>query len=786
MKAQPVSSSVPFHLALIATLAMLPLAAPAVADTLPGAADGMAQINAEPPPLEPTGMRFNLCCYTTTMATADLNGDGDADVIAGNGLSYDVSVLVSNGAGGLADPVSYPVGVFSLGYVAVAAGDATGDGNADVIATGYDDEEILLYPGDGSGALGAPVTLSAGGGVYPTSAEIIDVDGDGNADIVTANGDSGNISVLLGDGAGGFASAANFPAGAFPVSMGIADVDGDGAPDVVTANAGTSDLSILIGDGSGGFAVPVSASIGADAEPFGVAVADVSGDGSADIVVANRGLDGSPFPPPEFPGTVSVLINDGSGGFAAAVQYPVGAGDGRADAVALGDVTGDGNTDIVISRPIANTVDVLAGDGSGGFAAAVSVPTGVGPNPLAIADVTNDGHLDVLTGNAVGSSLSVLPGDGAGHVGFEGNHPAGVFPHAVAAIDLNGDDAPDVVTVNIQGSDASVLINDGVGGFAAPVNYPVDASPAGITTGDVNGDGHADVVSANLGGGTVSILLGDGAGGFAAAANVSVGGTFESPYAVALGDANGDGNLDIATANTNISNHSISFLPGDGSGGFGPAVLYPVGVDGYSQPQGVVLTDVTGDGNADIVTANSGGGNLSLLAGDGAGAFAAAVLLPTDLGPVAVAAGDVDGDGNPDLVSLNTTTQNVSVLISDGAGGFAPSVQYLIYPFESVVDFNPWPWGLALGDVDGDGTLDIVTANTQNDTISVLPNDGAGGFGEFFNYDTGAHPGSVAIADIDGNGSSDVVTANRQNNNISVLFNGAAGGEVIFANGFDG
>lgn len=780
MKANPAPLSSPIRLAVSALLAACPFAA---ATAAPAASP--AAVLAEPPPLAPAALRYDLCCFTTTITTADLNGDGDADVIAGNGMSYDVTVLVSDGSGGFADEVNYPVGMFSLGYVAVAAGDVTGDGNVDVIATGYDDDEILVYPGDGSGALGATQSLSSGG-QYANWVEAVDINGDAVLDIVTANGDSGDVSVLLGDGAGGFASATTWPTGPYPVSMAVADVNGDGAPDVVTANAGTSDLSILLGDGAGGFAAPVSMGIGPDAEPFGVAMADVNGDGSPDIVVANRGLDGSPFPPPEFPGNVSVLINDGSGGFAAAVQLPLGPGDGRADAVALGDVTGDGNIDIVISRPIANTADVLAGDGAGGFADAVSVPTGVGPNPITIADVTGDGHLDVLTGNAVGSSLSVLPGDGAGNVGFEGNFPVGVFPHAVAAVDLNGDDAPDVVTVNAQGNDASVLINDGAGGFAASVSYPVDISPTGMASGDVNNDGNADIVSANLGGGTVSILLGDGAGGFAAAANFSVADGFESPYAVALGDANGDGNLDVATANTNISNHSISFLPGDGAGGFGPAVSYPVGVDGYSQPQGVVLTDVTGDGNADIVTANTGGDNLSLLAGDGTGAFAAAVLLPTGLGPVAVAAGDVDGDGNPDLVSLNTTTQDVSVLISDGAGGFAPSMQYLIYPFESVVDFNPWPWGLALGDVDGDGSLDIVTANTQNDSISVLPNDGAGGFGEFFNYGTGAHPGSAAIADIDGDGSADVITANRQNNNVSVLFNGPGGGDTIFANGFDG
>lgn len=734
--------------------------------------------------LRPTGMRFNVCCYTTSMVTADLNGDSHADIVTGNGLSYDVSVLLSDGTGGFSDPVSFPVGSFTLGFVAVAAGDVTGDAHPDIVATGYDDDEILVYVGDGQGGFGAPASFFTGNGQYPTAVEIVDVTGDGHPDIVTANGDSSNISVLAGDGTGGFAAAANFPTGAFPTSLAVADVTGDGKSDVVTANSQTLDVSVLVGDGTGGFAAPVNLSVGADAEPTAVAAADVSGDGHVDLVVANKGLDDSPFPPPELPGTVSVLIGDGAGGFAAAVQYSAGAGDGRADAVALGDVTGDGHPDIVVSRPLANTAGVLAGDGAGGFAEAVTVPTGVGPGPVAIADTTGEGHLDVVTANAVGSSISVLPGDGEGNIGFAGNFPAGMFPFAVASMDLNDDGYPDLVSANGMSNDVSVLVNNGFGGFDNAVSYAVGTSPALTAVGDVDDDGHADLVVANLGGGDVSVLLGTGTGGFAPAANFSIGEGFQSPYAVALGDANGDGHLDIATANTNISNDSISFLLGDGTGNFAAAVMYPVGDGSFYQPQGIVLTDVTGDGHADIVTANSGANNLSVLVGDGAGNFAAAVHLTPDLGPVAVAAADVTGDGRVDLVTLNTTAQDVSVLAGDGAGGFAAAVNYAIYPFEGIVDYNPWPWGLAVADVTGDGDLDIVTANTQNDTVSVLPNDGAGGFGSFANFDTGAHPGSVTVADIDGDGKADVITANRQNNNVSVLFNESAG-DVIFADGFD-
>ena len=736
--------------------------------------------------LAPTGLRFDLCCYTTSMAVADLDGNGQSDVITGNGMSYDVSVLLASGTGGYLDPVSYPVDAFTLGFLAVAVGDVDGDGRIDVVATGFNNDEILLWPGDGNGGLGAATSLSAGSGHDPTAIAIADVDGDGKPDLVTANGDSNDVSVLKGDGAGGFAAPTHAPAGGWPLALAVADLDGDGHPDLVTLNSDSLDVSVLHGDGAGGFAPPSATSIGPDARPFGLAVGDLDGDGRPDVAVANAGSDGSMFPPPELPGSVSVLMNDGSGVLAAAVQYPVGSGDGRADHVVIGDVTGDGLADIVASRPLANAATVFAGDGAGGFGRAVLVPAGVGPAPLALADATGDGHVDVLTANAVGSSLSVLPGDGQGRVGFPGNFPAGNGPYAVAAGDLDGDGLPDVVTANAFADTVSVLLNDGAGGLRPPVDYPVESFPNSVAIGDMNGDGHADLVVANLGGGTVSVLRGDGAGGFGAATSTSVGGTFESPYALALGDANGDGKLDVATANTNISNDSISLLLGDGQGGFAPAQLFAPGPSGYYQPQGVVLADVTGDGHADIVTADTGADSLSLLVGDGAGGFAPALLLPTDLGPVAVAAGDVTGDGIVDLVSLDTTTQDVSVLVGDGAGGFAEPANYPIYPFEDVVDYNPWPWGLALADVDGDGMPDIVTANTQNDSVSVLPNDGAGGFGHFLNFGTGAHPGAAAVADIDGDGRADVITANRENADVSVLFNrtGSAA-DRIFADGFD-
>lgn len=739
----------------------------------------------EAPDFAPAAMHYANCCFAASLAATDLDGDGRVDLVVGNMMSGDVSVLLS-GNGGYAEPDTIPLLYQPAGDISVALGDVDGDGRADLAVTGYDAAEIRVYRGDGTGGFGAPATFDVGSGSQPTAIALGDVTGDGHLDLVVANGESGSVAVLAGDGSGGFAAAVNSPAGNWPDALVLADFDADDHLDVAVENPGTKEVSILFGDGSGHFAAPQSVSVGAESEPFGLAVGDVDGDGHPDLVVANAETGGEEFPPPELPGSVALLRNDGSGGFAPAQRMPAGDGQGRAQGVALADVTGDGRLDIVLSRPNANAVSVLAGDGAGGFAAAVNRPVAQGPGPLVVADVTGDGRDDIVVANAVSPSLSVLPTDGAGTFGFAANFQAGEYPHWAVAADLNGDGHADVATANAFGNDVSVLLGDGSGGFAPPVHYPTGDAPTGLAVGDIDGDGHLDLVSANLGGGSISLLRGSGDGSFAAAVDFGAGGSWESPYAVTIGDADGDGKPDVATANTNVSYESVSFFAGDGSGGFAAARVLPLASDGMLRdPHGIAIADATGDGKPDLITANTLYGDLSILAGDGAGGFAAATHVPTDLGPVGVEARDVTGDGIVDLVTLNTTAQSVSVLVGDGSGGYAQAVSYPIFPPQSLDDYKPWPWGMTMADVNGDGKPDIVTANTQNDTISVLLNDGAGGYDTYATFATGALPGAVAVADVDGDGLPDAVTANRENGTVSVLFNRGARSDVIFGDGFD-
>ena len=696
-------------------------------------------------PQSPIALFEELGDEPGSVAFGDVDGDGALDIVTTNQVSRDVSVLLGDGSGGFSAAVGSPFAVGSSPE-SVALGDVDGDGLLDVVTANRNSDNVSVLLGDGGGgftaAAGSPFAVGDG----PVSVALGDVDGDAALDVVTANRRSDDVSVLLGDGSGGFSAATGSPfaVGSSPESVALGDVDGDGLLDVVTANQNSDDLSVLLGDGGGGFTAATGSPFAVGNGPRSISLGDVDGDGALDGVTANSNSD-----------DVSVLLGDGNGGFTAAAGNPFAVGD-FPQSVALGDVDGDDALDVVTANRESNDISVLLGDGGGGFTAAAGSPFAVGDLPLSIAlgDIDSDGALDGVTANAFSEDLSVLLGDGSGAFTAASGGPVvfGTDPRAVAVGDLDGDGIADAVVAQESRDAVLALRGLGNGRFTAfGAALPVGDRPFSVALGDVDGDGVLDVVAANRTFGDVSVLLGDGGGGFTAAAGspFAVG---VLPTSVALGDVDGDGALDVVNANGRFDD--ISVLLGDGGGGFAAAAGSPFAVgDG---PTSVALGDVDGDGALDVVTANQFSDDISVLLGDGGGGFTAAAGSPFAVGdsPASVALGDGDGDGALDAITANNNfSGDVSVLLGDGGGGFSAAAGS---PFAVGVR----PLSVALGDIDGDGAMDAITANNSfSGDVSVLLGDGGGGFSAAAGspFAVGVGPVSAVLDDVDGDGRPDVI-----------------------------
>jgi hypothetical protein len=257
------------------------------------------------------------------------------------------------------------------------------------------------------------------------------------------------------------------------------------------------------------------------------------------------------------------------------------------------------------------------------------------PGPAALADFDRDGKLDVAVAEDACNDVAVLSGDGAGGLWAARGYPAGANGSALVAADFDGDGKVDVATKVLGAVD--LLPGDGAGGLAAAVASAVPRDGQVLVAGDLNGDGRPDLVAGQ------SVLL-RAAGGFTAAPLPAITG---QPESAALGDLDGDGKLDLALGDG--SQGQLSVLIGRGDGTFAAPVVYPAPQAGNGG-SAIALGDLDADGDLDVAFAPFFG-QIQLLSNDGTGKFGPGDLL--SVGAIAVAAGDLDGDGRTDLVAVD-------------------------------------------------------------------------------------------------------------------------------------
>jgi hypothetical protein len=341
--------------------------------------------------------------------------------------------------------------------------------------------------------------------------------------------------------------------------------------DVAVANQGTNTVSTLLGDGLGGLGAPSSVST-SGSDPVALAQGFFNADANPDLAAVNFA---------DSPGTVASLLGTGTGSFTPATEATHDVGDSP-QSVSAGDLDNDGFDDLAVANFFSEDVSILTSDGDGTFTTSQTISSlGTGPWSVAIGFIDGDGDRDLAVTDLSDNTVWILLGNGDGTFptippGISSIAlPVSAGPIAVAIADLDDDGFfnPDLAIVNVgivdndcspppiqpaNANKVTILMGDGLGGFGAPVMYAVGASPRAIATGDFDQDGAIDLVTANYCSDTVSILFGENDGTFQSAASYSTDAPgSDRPTGVAVGDLDNDANPDVAVTNSGTDTVSV-------------------------------------------------------------------------------------------------------------------------------------------------------------------------------------------------------------------------------------
>jgi adhesin/invasin len=560
------------------------------------------------------------------------------------------------------------------------------------------------------------------------------------------------------------------------VAVAAGDLNGDGKLDVVNIDSDLY-LNAMLGNGDGTFQTPVSLYVnGSISAAYAIAVGDFNGDHILDVAVWGAGN-------PNTNSAVQIFLGNGNGTFTAGNSYTApnsNSFNSGPSSLAAVDVNSDGKLDIVAMSPY-NGVYVFMGNGDGTLQAPVNYPT-VNPNGpnqgVAVADLNGDGHPDLAIGTANGIDILLNNGNGAFGAGtYYASGVAGDFSgQGIAIGDLNGDKKPDVV-VTEENAGFIIFLNQGGGVFkeTGVVSGPFVSATSNILLADINNDKKLDAVVPDAFG-NVYTFLGTGKGTFTTGGAYALEVYGSGNSLVALGDFNNDGALDLLdTANNTTSSVSL----GRGDGTFQTAQFYNFA--GPSQAQTMVVADFNGDGFPDVAAQGIPNGSVGVILGSSHGALTAKPVYTTvctNCFVYGIAAGDVNGDGKQDLVATTSVNNTVSVMFGTGTGKFGKPKNY-------PTGASAQEMQIYLVDVNGDGKLDIVTSNADG-SISVLVNKGSGTFAApvlITSLDSlTQEDDQLTFADFNGDGKMDIaVAANPARTNAQAVYVLLGNGNGTFA-----
>ena len=777
-----------------------------------------------------------------------------------------VSVLLGNGDGTFATKSDYAIGTGARYHYGIAVGDFNGDGKQDLVATNWGSNTVSVLLGNGNGTFQPKADYATG--INPDVVAVGDFNGDGNKDLVMASYGDNGVSVMLGNGDGSFAAWGDYATGSRPYNVAVGDFNSDGKQDLVTASYGSDSVSVLLGNGDGSFATKSDYAVGPwDRGPIGVAVGDFNGDDKQDLATADLGSN-----------SVSVLLGNGHGSFAASIAYATGTSPGD---VKVADLNSDGMQDLIAANTQDSTVSVLLSTtlSPSPTPPTVSSPNG-GENWLvdsaqtiiwtpgtgvgAAFDISRDGgsswtylgsgyansgscrwtvsgptttqaKIRVTTSAGADTSNAVFtigppappptvtspnggenwpvgsvhtitwtPGTGTGATIAISRDGGSSWSDIVSGLDNSGSyswtvSGPTTAQAKIRvTTSAGADTSNAAFTIGTPATLPTVISPNGGESWPV---GSAHTITWTVGSGTLAAIAISRDGGSSWSDIVSGLDNSGSYSWTVSGPGTAQAKIRVTTsAGADISNAVFTI----GTPGTPPTVSSPNGGESWPMSSAHTITWMAGTGTGATIAISRDGGSswsdiVSDLANSGsyiwtvsgpattqakirvttfdgsdtsdavftiaATGFATHVDYATGMWPVGCAIGDFNGDGKRDLVVANWQSNTISVLLGNGNGTFQPKVDYAIVT---------GPENVAVGDFNADGKQDLAVVTDAN-TVSVLLGNGNGSFTATSDCATGSSPRAVAVGDFNGDGKQDLATANYDGNSVSVLLGNGDG-----------